>query len=77
MKIYEDYFQTIRHITNEVPETVTWTRIESTGLAEVMEEAEKHGFDYRLECYDEPIDFNGETIMRHVRAMVFTPKGEE
>lgn len=76
MKIYDDYFRTIEHIKDEIPEIVTWTHIDSTGLAEVMEEAKKHGFDYRLECYDKPMDFHGETFMHHERTMVFTPRGD-
>lgn len=76
MKIYDNYFDACRHIERDDPEAFTWKGIESTGLAEVMEEAEKHGYSYKLKCYDEVFEFGGDKVDHHVRSMIFY-KGQE
>ena len=75
--LYDDYFRAINHIKCEIPKTFTWKGIDSTGLAEVMEEAEKHGYDYKLISYEEQFIIKGELITHHTRAMTFTPKNRE
>ena len=78
MKIYDDYFRAIRHIESDNPEAFAWKGIDSTGLAEVLEEAEKHGYEYKLNCYEEFFDFgilvDGEKVPHHVREMIFQKK---
>lgn len=80
MKIYDNYFDVFRHIERDDSEAFTWKGIESTGLAEVMEEAEKHGYSYKLNCYDEVLEFctlsGGDKVDHHVRSMIFY-KGQE
>ena len=76
MKIYEDYFRTKEHIENEEPETVVWTSVNSTGLAEMMELAEIHGYTHKLECYDENVRIGNDLVECHRRTMVFTRKEE-
>lgn len=75
MKEYEDYFRTKEHIESENPESFTWTSIDSSGLAEIMEIAKEHGYTYHLVCYDEPTTFKtalgDEIVMMHRRTMVF------
>lgn len=79
MKIYDNYFDVCRHIERDDPEAFTWKGIESTGLAEVMEEAEKHGYSYKLNCYDEVLEFAtlpcGDKVDHHVRSMIFCRAG--
>ena len=74
MKIYDNYFQVIKHIENNNREAFTWMGIDSSSLAEVMEEAEIKGYSYRLNCYDEQFDFKGEKVTHHKRTMIFTPR---
>lgn len=80
MKTYDNYFSAIRHVNSDDPESFTLVGIESTGLAEVMEEAEKHGYSYKLNCYDEVFEFStlpgGDKVEHHVRSMIFY-KGQE
>lgn len=71
MREYEDYFRVRDHIAEENPESIVWTAINSTGLAEVMEMAEQHGYTYKLNCYDETVNFNGDSILIHRRTMIF------
>ena len=80
MKTYDDYFRAIKHVESDDPEAFTWLGIESTGLAEVLEEAEKHGYAYRLNCYDEQLHFRlpgGDIIDHHVRSMIFWKEGHK
>lgn len=72
MREYDDYFRTYDHIKSCNPEAFVWKGINSTGLAEVMELAEQNGYTYKLNCYDEALNFNGEIINHHVRSMIFT-----
>lgn len=71
MKEYEDYFRVREHISEENPESIVWTAINSTGLAEVMEMAEQHGYTYKLNCYDENVDLHGDSVRIHRRTMIF------
>ena len=80
MKIYDDYFRAIKHVQNDDPGSFTWIGIESTGLAEVLEEAEKHNYLYKLHCYEEMLDLklpNGEQVEHHVRSMIFWKEGHK
>lgn len=68
MKIYDNAFQTYKHLESKNSESCTWEDINSTALAEIMELAEKNGYKYNLECFDYPTSF-GAVI--HRRTMVF------
>lgn len=70
MKIYEDYFSTYRHIESNNPESCTWTHIDSTGLAEVIDLAQQNGYGFKFNFYDEDFTFNGETFPRHRRTLI-------
>lgn len=75
MKIYDNIFDARRHIKRDDPESFTWRGIECTGLAETMEEAENHGYAYKLHCYDETLELSlvpgTEGTEHHVREMIF------
>lgn len=73
MKKYTSYFQVRDHFANELSEAFVWENIESCGLAETMEEAEKHGYTYKLNCYEKVWEFEGHKYSEHTRAMIFTP----
>jgi len=76
MKLYDDFFSTYHHLQDEVAEAVTLTNANTSGLAELMEEADKHGYTYTLNCYEKPVEFDSMCFKTHVREMIFTPKKE-
>ena len=70
MKIYEDYFSTYRHIESNNPESCTWTRIDSSGLAEVIDLAVQNGYGFRFEFYNEEFSFKEDTFSLRRRSII-------
>lgn len=75
MKEYDNYFFVLQHLERNDTESFVWKNVNSTSLAEAMEEAEKRGFVCRLRCYDETVDIaKVGKIKMHRRDMWFIRK---
>ena len=75
MKEYDNYFFVLQHLERNDKECFVWKNVNSSSLAEIMEEAEKQGFVCRLRCYNEVVDIvNVGKVKMHRRDMWFIRK---